>query len=301
MAVPLSVKGDVLGVMLLEEAMAPHRSLERWTEIVSGIAHQTALAIQSDRLQQEMAGRERLERELQLAREIQQTLMPRQLPDLLGWELAVLCLPARQVGGDFYDFFELPDGRLGLVIADVADKGMPAALFMALTRTLVRAAALEEPSPAAALARTNNLLVPDAEQGMFVTAIYAVLSIETGELVYANAGHNPPLLSRAETGQLEPLAKGGMALGVLADSEADDHRSILEPGDSLVFYTDGITEAFSPEGDIFGEELLQTAIKDTDGLSAQATLDRIHESVLSFSGGTSQSDDLTLMVVRRSR
>ena len=300
MAVPLSVKGDVLGVMLLEEAMAPHRSLERWTEIVTGIAHQTALAIQSDRLQQEMAGRERLERELQLAREIQQTLMPRQLPDLPGWELAVLCLPARQVGGDFYDFFELPDGRLGLVIADVADKGMPAALFMALTRTLVRAAALEEPSPAAALARTNNLLVPDAEQGMFVTAIYAVLSIETGELVYANAGHNLPLLSRAETGQLEPLAKGGMALGVLADSEADDHRSILEPGDSLVFYTDGITEAFSPEGDIFGEELLQTAIKDTDGLSAQATLDRIHESVLSFSGGTSQSDDLTLMVVRRS-
>ena len=129
MAVPLSVKGDVLGVMLLEEAMAPRRSLERWTEIVTGIAHQTALAIQSDLLQQEMAGRERLERELQLAREIQQTLMPRELPDLPDWEMAVLCLPARQVGGDFYDFFELPDGRMGLVIADVADKGMPAAFF----------------------------------------------------------------------------------------------------------------------------------------------------------------------------
>ena len=140
LAAPLSVKGDVLGIMVLEESGAAHRSRDRWLEIINGIAHQAALAVQSDLLQQEMAKRERLERELQLAHEIQQTFMPNRWLDLPGWDLAFTWRAARQVAGDFYDFFELPDGRLGLVIADVADKGMPAALFMAITRTLVRAA-----------------------------------------------------------------------------------------------------------------------------------------------------------------
>jgi sigma-B regulation protein RsbU (phosphoserine phosphatase) len=299
LAVPLSVKGDLLGVMVLEEVHAPRRSRGRWLEIINGIAHQAALAVQSDLLQQEMAERERLERELQLAREIQQTFMPGQWFDLPGWDLAFTWRAARQVGGDFYDFFELPGRRLGLVIADVADKGMPAALFMALTRTLVRAAALEETSPAAAMARVNDLLVPDAQSGMFVTAIYAVLSLETGELVYANAGHNLPFLLRARTWELEPLEKGGMALGVMEGVRVVEHTVFLEPGDSLVFYTDGITEAFSSDGEIYGEERLRAAIQDASAASAQAVLAAIDASVDTFIADATPSDDRTLMVLRR--
>jgi serine phosphatase RsbU (regulator of sigma subunit) len=299
LAVPLSVKGDLLGVMMLEEAHASRRSRGRWLEIINGIAHQAALAVQSDLLQQEMAERERLERELQLAHEIQQTFMPGRWFDLPGWDLAFTWRAARQVAGDFYDFFELPGRRLGLVIADVADKGMPAALFMALTRTLVRAAALEETSPAAAMARVNDLLVPDAQSGMFVTAIYAVLSLETGELTYANAGHNLPFLLRARTWELEQLEKGGMALGVLEGVRVVEHAVFLEPGDSLIFYTDGITEAFSPGDEIYGEERLRVAIQDASAASAQAVLAAIDASVDTFIADATPSDDRTLMILRR--
>ncbi len=301
LAVPLSVKGDVLGVMVLEQVEGPHRSRDRRLEIITGIGRQAALAVENDRLQREMAERERLERELQLAHDIQQTFMPSQLPQLHGWELAFTWHAARQVAGDFYDFFELPDRQLGLVIADVADKGMPAALFMALTRTLMRAAALEEPSPAAALVRVNDLLVPDAQHGMFVTAVYAVLSLETGKLAYANAGHNLPLLLRSRTGELERLGKGGMALGVLAGLRMDERIVALEPEDCLIFYTDGITEAFSPEGDIYGEDRLQTTVRSASGSSAQAMLEAIGDSVVVFAGGATPSDDRTLMVLRRSK
>jgi sigma-B regulation protein RsbU (phosphoserine phosphatase) len=299
LAVPLSAKGDVLGIMLMGEAGESSHFGERRLEIITGIAQQTALAVQNDRLQEEMAERQRLERELQLAREIQQTFLPSQLPRLPGWELAVAWRAARQVAGDFYDVFELPGGRLGLVIADVADKGMPAALFMALTRTLMRAAALEEESPAGALARVNDLLVPDAQHGMFVTAIYAVLSLETSELAYANAGHYPPLLLRSETGKLEQFGKGGIALGVLGGAQFEDRVVSLEPGDYVIFYTDGVTEAFSPEGDIYGEERLRATIRAAAADSAQAMLDAIDDAVVTFVGEGSPSDDLTLEVLRR--
>ncbi|MFQ6100379.1 MAG: GAF domain-containing protein [Anaerolineae bacterium] len=301
LALPLSVKGDVLGVMILEEGDTSRRFRQktRRLEIINGIAHQAALAIQSDLLQQEMAERERLERELQLAHEIQRTFIPERSPNLPGWELAFAWRAARQVAGDFYDFFELPGKRLGLVIADVADKGMPAALFMALTRTLMRAAALEEPSPATALARVNDLLVPDAQSGMFVTLFYGVLSLETGELVYANAGHNPPLLLRSGTGELERLCKGGMALGVLEVVQLEERAVLLETDDCLVLYTDGITEAFSSEGDMYSEERLRATVQAADGHSAQAVLDAIDSSVIAFIGDTPPSDDRTLMVLRR--
>jgi sigma-B regulation protein RsbU (phosphoserine phosphatase) len=300
LALPLSVKGDVLGVMLLEESAPSGRLRERRLEIITGIARQTALAVQNDLLQQEMAERERLERELQLAHEIQQTFMPGRLPQLPGWELAVTWRAARQVAGDFYDFFELPGGRLGLVIADVADKGMPAALFMTLTRTLVRAAALEEESPRAALARVNDLLVPDAQQGMFVTGVYAVLLLETGQLIYANAGHPPPLLLHSRTGELEQLGTGGMALGVLPGINLKERIVSLESGDTLIFYTDGVTEAFSPEDAIYGEGRLRATIRAAGGASAQAMLDAIIDSVTAFVGDNPPSDDITLMVLRRS-
>lgn len=267
---------------------------------MTGIAQQAALAVQNDRLQEEMAERERLERELQLAREIQETFMPERLPDLPGWELAVIWRAARQVAGDFYDVFELPDRRLGLVIADVADKGMPAALFMALTRTLMRAASAEERSPADALRRVNDLLVPDAKHGMFVTGLYAIVSLETGRLIYASAGHHPPLVLRHDDQNLEQLERGETALGVLEGTKFRDHEGVLLMGDCMILYTDGVTEAVSPEGTFYGEGRLRHVIQRPceDG-SAEATLDRIVGSVADFVGDNPPSDDLTLMVLRR--
>ena len=298
-AVPMLVMGDVLGVMLVEEADKSHHLRDRRLELITGIAQQAGLAVQNDRLLQERAQRERLERELQFAHELQEAFMPSGLPHLPGWELAATWQAAREVGGDFYDFFELPDGKLGLVIADVADKGMPAALFMSLTRTLVRAAALEAASPAGVLARVNDLLVPDAQDGMFVTAFYAVLSLQTGQLAYARAGHNPPLLLRPRTGEEEWLRTEGMVLGVLEGIHFGERIVALEPGDVLVFYTDGVTEAFSPGGDIYGEGRLQAAIEAAADTPAQAMLEAICASVSDFVGDNPPSDDLTLMVLRR--
>jgi len=299
LAVPLSMQNQVLGVMLLEEAAAPRHSLDRRHEIINGIAQQVAVALQNDHLRREVAERERLERELQLAHQIQRTFIPSELPHLPGWELAASWRAARQMAGDFYDLFELPGRRMGLVIADVADKGMSAALFMVLTRTLVRAAALEEPSPAAVLARVNDLLVPDAQQGMFVTAFYAVVSLETGEVAYASAGHNLPLLLRPRSGELDLLAKGGMALGVLEGNRFQDQVTSLEPGDSLILYTDGVSEAFSSEGDIYGEERLRQSIRAADGASARAVLEAIDRDMAAFVGDGPPSDDVTLVVLHR--
>ena len=321
LAFPLSVKGEVVGVFLVEEPERAsggsvmgggtiRRLREKRLEITTGISQQAALAIQNDRLQYEMLARERLEQEFQLARQIQRTFLPHHLPDLPGWSLDVLWRTAREVGGDFYDIFDLPDGRLGLVMADVADKGMPAALFMVLARTLVRATVQGIASPGEVLARVNDVLVPDAHQGMFITLVYAVLDLKTGELVYANAGHNPPLLLRNRSLTIEQLEKSGMALGVLDGNQMDERTVQLEPGDYLVFYTDGVTEAFSPEGDMYGDERLEATIRgEADwvmDLKAEATagtagemLEAIDDSVCVFVGDSLPYDDLTLMVVRR--
>jgi serine phosphatase RsbU (regulator of sigma subunit) len=299
-AVPLSVKGDVLGGLLAGESGGHGGFDERRLEIIRGIAQQAALAVQNDRLQQEMAERERLERELQLAREIQQTFMPEHLPEFPGWDLAVIWEAARQVAGDFYDVFQLPEGRLGLVIADVADKGMPAALFMALTRTLMRAAAAEERSPADALGRVNDLLLPDARHGMFVTGLYAILSLESGTLVYANAGHHPPLILRSSDRRLEQLERGEMALGVLDGVQFHEHESKLMGGDCMILYTDGVTEALAPSGALFGEDRLRAIIEQLCAHdSAQEALDKILTAIADFVSDSPPSDDLTLMVLRR--
>jgi sigma-B regulation protein RsbU (phosphoserine phosphatase) len=303
MGFPLSVKGEVLGVMMLEEAQTSKGSREKRIELITGITQQAALALQNEQLQQARLGRERLDRELQLAHEIQETFMPDQLPELPGWEIAAIWRAARQVAGDFYDLIELPDGKLGIVIADVADKGMPAALFMTLTRTLLRATVREEStrgqkSPSQVLAQVNDLLVPDTRHGMFVTAFYAVLSPQGGLLTYANAGHNSPLVLRAGSEQLEHLDRGGMALGVVKGTHSEEHAITLNHGDRVLFYTDGVTEAISPQGELYGNQRLYQLLASTGG-TAQDTLDVVDAAVRAHIGAASPSDDLTLIVLRR--
>jgi len=297
-AVPLFIKSDLFGFMLIEEAPGGLRFRTRRLDIINGIAQQAALAIQNDLFQAETVIRERLETEVQLARQIQQTFIPDELPVLEGWEIAARWLTARQVGGDFYDVMQLPGKRIGFFIADVADKGIPAALFMALTRTLVRAAVVETDSPAEALRRVNDLLIPDTHQGMFVTAVYAVLYPETGELVYANAGHNPPFWLNRE-GKIEGLARTAMALGVVEGAEVKEQRIQLEPEEILLFYTDGLSEAIAQNGDFFGEKRIMDALKTNAGLSAEEILESIENDLGEFVGEEIQSDDLTLLLLRR--
>ncbi|HET6595985.1 MAG TPA: GAF domain-containing protein [Anaerolineales bacterium] len=297
-AVPIGVKDDLYGVMLIEEATGGLRFRSRRLEIITGIAQQAALAIQNDLLQKEMVVRERLETEVQLARQIQQTFIPETLPQFADWELAARWKTARQVGGDFYDVFDLPNRRLGLFIADVADKGVPAALFMALTRTLVRAAVTELESPAEAMKRVNDLLIPDTKQGMFVTAIYAVLNMEKNELTYVNAGHNPPLWIKCN-GEIERLRRTGIALGAAEEVVFDQRTIPLEKDDNILLYTDGLTESFNNDGEFFGEERLIESIQTNRCSSASELLDVVETALLNFVQDMPPADDLTMLVLRR--
>ena len=320
-AFPLSVQDEVLGVLLIEEpdpvpvyVLAGESSQRRLRakrlEITTGISQQASLAIQNAHLQQEMVDRGRLERELQLARDIQRTFLPHDLPDLPGWDLSVRWQPAREVGGDFYDYFMLPGNRFGIVIADVADKGMPAALYMTLIRTLIRATLYEVDSPSEVLARVNDVLEAENEQGMFVTLFYGVISLESGLLTYTNAGHNPPYWLKHRSGELQPLLKGGMALGVLPGNRVEERLITLEPSDYLILYTDGVTEAISEKGEFYGDERLHKTILDTVVGASNAggaardlpvldVVDAIDDSINSFLESDARSDDLTLVVIKR--
>jgi serine phosphatase RsbU (regulator of sigma subunit) len=304
-AYPLAVKGVVYGIMVTEEELSErgtpsYHIRERRMEIITGITQQTALALQNDILQIEALIRERLDRELQLAREIQSNFMPEHLPYLPGWELNVKWKPARQVGGDYYDVIELPNGDIGLVIADVADKGMPAALFMTLVRTLLRATSRENKSPSRALKEINDLLVPDAKNGMFVTLFYGILNPDNGKFIYANAGHVPPILVSNNGTELIDLVPSGMALGVLPGISMEEKQLQLLPGDKLICYTDGVSEAFSAGGEMYGTFRLKNLISiESNKLSTSELLEAIVNEVYRFSDSSSLSDDLTLIAVCR--
>jgi serine phosphatase RsbU (regulator of sigma subunit)/putative methionine-R-sulfoxide reductase with GAF domain len=299
MAFPLLIKGAFYGAFLVEETAKARRFRHKRIEIITSIAQEAALSIQNEHLQRQMRDRARLEHELQLARRIQQTFLPQQLPELEGWELAAHWETAREVGGDFYDVIELPRQRLGLLIADVSDKGMPAALFMALTRTLVRAVVRETLSPAEVLRRVNNLIIPDNHQQMFVTAVYLLISAESGEVRYANAGHNPPLWIQAASGNIQPLPPTGMALGVVENARIEERTLPLRSGDVLLLYTDGLTEAFSAEGEMFGEARLRALLQHEAWHSAPALLQSIQNQVRAFVGDAPLTDDMTLLAARR--
>lgn len=250
LVIPLIAKGTLVGAMLVDrgaEVGVPHRRMN----ILNGIAHQAALAIETARLQAESSERQRLERELEVAQRIQRSFLPQQLPQLPGWQIATFYRAARQVGGDFYDFIPLKSGKWGIVIADVADKGVPAALFMALCRTNIRAAAFSREDPVETLIRVNELLLSDSRSDMFVTVWYGVWDPLSGELVYANTGHNPPLLLSANGTSTELMAKG-IALGVVDKLKLERKSIALATGDVLIAYTDGITDALRSDGTEFG-------------------------------------------------
>jgi len=297
LGLPLVARGHLVGAMLVDHPALGGQIDARRQSILNGIAHQTALALENARLQAEASAAERLERELEVARDIQRSFMPQVFPVEEGWDVAATYRAARQVGGDFYDFFALGEHHWGLVVADVADKGVPAALFMALCRTLLRAVGISRLSPAAVLTRVNELLLRDTRSELFVTVWYGMWDAQTGEIAFSSAGHNPPLVVRAD-GSAEQLDIRGIALGVIPNVELNERVARLGPGDVLVAYTDGVTEALRSDSAEFGVMGLQSAITGLRRKSAAEIAGGILKAVDGFAGDMAQFDDITVVVLK---
>jgi sigma-B regulation protein RsbU (phosphoserine phosphatase) len=241
---------------------------------------------------------ERTEYEMETARGIQQSFLPESPPKIDGFELAALNLPARQVGGDFYDFIPVSSDKWGIVIADVSGKGVPAALFMALSKTLVRANVSDNITAAQAIEKANYTISQEAKMGMFVTLFYAVLAPEKKRLQYVNAGHNPPFVIKRSSGDVTLLKASGIAMGVMDDAVLEEKEIILDPNDVVVFYTDGITEAVNAKNEQFGEKrLIETITRNTD-LPVNDLITRVKDEVFTFAQGQPQFDDFTLVLLK---
>src|ERR687893_648313 len=255
------------------------------------------LSVMEPAFEQEMRERERIEQELRIARLIQQTLLPKTLPELPSYDVAAYYQPAREVGGDFYDFLQLPDGRLGLFVGDVSGKGVPAAIVMAITRTLLRSA-YHLGSPGEILKQVNDSLLPDIPPNMFVTCLAALLDSRTGRLQYANAGHDLPYLRHAAG--VSKLQATGMPLGLMPDMSYEEKEITLQPGESILLYSDGLVEAHSPQREMFGFPRMQRYVGEHP--EGAALIDSLLSELAHFTGVEwEQEDDITLLTLQRLR
>ena len=266
---------------------------------LEALSGSVAIAIENARAMEERAALRALRREIEIASDIQQSIVPRNFPEPPGrdgFDLYAAMIPASDVGGDFYDFFLLGPSQLAVVIGDVSGKGIPAALFMAVSRTLLKATALSVPSPATSLQHVNRLLHAENSSGMFVSLFYGILDTRSGRLVFSNGGHNPPLVVRAGTGAQPLEVKTGCVLGVFDDAVYEDATTTLLPRDTLLLYTDGVTEAMNPADELYGEERLRQLLRNPAD-SPRTLIDDIVADVKRHSGEAAQSDDITLLAV----
>lgn len=294
---PLGTGADVIGelTVIVDE---PNYYTEEHAEILKAFADQASAAIERARLYEQSIQQARIRQELETAYRIQSSFLPREIPHPEGWEIAASWQPAREVGGDFYDFLPFDDGRIGFLIADVSGKGVPAALFMALARAIFRTLALGEEIPLPQLmGRVNNGIQENNRARFFVTLFYGVLNPVTGDLEVVNAGHNPPLhISSTRT---VSISNGGPALGLFPDLTFEGRKLTVQHGDIFAFYTDGITEAINADEEEFGEKRLKNCLQEHRQRSAQEIVNTIHREVKSFVGDEPPFDDATLVVIKR--
>ena len=300
LVVPLVSQGELIGLLNLGPRLSEQEYSADDRKLLSDLAGQVAPALRLGQLvrEQEAEARslERIEQELKVAQLIQQQFLPHQLPELGGWQVAAFYRPAREVGGDFYDFIELPDGKVGVVIGDVTDKGVPAALVMASTRSILRSDATRLNSPGQVLERVNELLVPDIPAQMFVTCLYGILDPQTGTFVFANAGHNLPYVGSGES--VRELRATGMPLGLLPGSKYEEKTATLAAGESILLHSDGIAEAHNTEREMFSFERLAEIVgraRRGDELIDAVMLEHDHF----IAGGDGQEDDITLVALTR--
>jgi predicted ester cyclase len=294
-------RGELMGVAptgkdLTNRAIVIHRIVEGKIAEEWGMGT-IGLKLRGQRLEQEMRERERVEQDLRVARSIQQASLPKEVPELEGWQITPYYQPAREVGGDFYDFLELEGGRLGLVVGDATGKGVPAALVMATTCGMVRTAALAVDSPGEVLTRANEALSARIPPNMFVTCFYAMLDPKTGSLTYANAGHDLPYLRR--NGDAAELRARGMPLGLMPGMGYEEKETIVQAGESALFYSDGLVEAHDPKGKMFGFPRLRALV--AEHAEERSLGDFLMEELWSFTGeGWEQEDDIALLTLERS-
>ena len=305
LVVPLVSQGELIGLLNLGPRLSQQEYSADDRKLLSDLSTQTAPSVRVAELvrqqQREAQERERIEQELKVARVIQQTLLPKTLPKLPGYDVAAYYQPAREVGGDFYDFLELEDGRLGLVVGDVTDKGIPAALVMATTRAMLRTAAQRLFSPGDVLRRANETLVTDIPPNMFITCLYAILEPESGRLHYANAGQDLPYRRRAGRSQgAEELKARGMPLGLMSGMEYEEKEILLEKGESILFYSDGLVEAHDPHHEMFGSPRLQGLV-GAHRSGGSSLIGFLLSELTRFTGEDwEQEDDITLVTLERS-
>jgi sigma-B regulation protein RsbU (phosphoserine phosphatase) len=271
--------------------------------VFKSISEQSAFALYNAIIYSEASEKKRLDHDLQIARDIQRILLPSQPPPIDGFDIAGINIPARQVSGDYFDYIRVDDDRLGVVIADVSGKGVPASLIMAICRSVLRAEARLGQSPAEVLRKVNRQLYPDIKEDMFISMAYVILDHKNNHVTLSRGGHDAPLLYRAATGEVEILKPPGMALGIdsgdVFDRITGDLSVPLERDDRLVLYTDGVTEMLDANGDEFGPERMVRSVRASASEGAQGVIARLTDDVRNFAGGHPQNDDITLIVVRK--
>jgi serine phosphatase RsbU (regulator of sigma subunit)/anti-sigma regulatory factor (Ser/Thr protein kinase) len=301
LVVPLVSQGELIGVLNLGPRLSEQDYSSDDRRLLDSLAAQAAPALRVGQLVREQEAeavtRQRFEQELEVARLIQQNFLPKELPELPGWQVAAYYQPAREVGGDFYDVIPLPDGRVAFVVGDVTDKGVPAALVMSATRSVLRASAQRLIEPGIVLERVNDHLFPDMPEKMFVTCLYGVLDPESGLLRFANAGHDVPYVKTADG--VEELRARGMPLGLMPGMKYEEMEAVLAPGESVLLHSDGIVEAHDPDREMFGFPRLKETVADAPG--GQQLIDRVLRDLARFTGvGADQEDDITMVTLERS-
>jgi sigma-B regulation protein RsbU (phosphoserine phosphatase) len=298
LAVPLGVADKVFGIIYADSPIAEGRFTEDHLKVLTTLASVAAIRVENNRLIESRLDRERLERELALASEIQQRFQPTAPPIVPGYELQGISFPCYEIGGDYYDFIERDDGRLIIALGDVSGKGTAAALLMSSLHAAVHAQSASHDSLVGTISAVNRYLADNIPSNRFVTLFYAELDPESGALSFLNAGHNPPLIVHA-AGTVEQLASGGLPLGIKPDAEYREGRTQLQRGDVLCIYSDGVTEAVSPTGEEFGPTRLYEVVSRNIDASAAGIRDRIESALTKFAQGTSAADDITLVIVKR--
>ena len=311
LAVPLGIGADpnapapagaegqsIFGMIYADSPLTESRFTEDHLKVLTTLGSVAAIRVENTRLLEEHLEQERLERELQLAREIQQRFQPTSPPHVEGYELQGISFPSYQIGGDYYDFIKCPDGRLVVALGDVSGKGTSAALLMSSLHAAVHAQVAACRPLGESIRAVNRYLADNTPGNRFVTLFYAELDPEAGTLAFINAGHNPPLIAHG-AGTVEQLAPGGLPLGILPDGDYREGRTLLQPGDVLVAYSDGVTETQNPKGEEFGPARLQSVVQQNLDRTASGIRDKIESALSAFAQGTPAGDDITLLIVKR--
>jgi len=297
--VPIQLDTQMLGTLSVRRAASAPAFTQNDAQLLRLFANQAAIAIENARLFALALEKSRMDRELQVALRVQRSLMPETNPKIPGYQVAGLWRPAREVSGDFYDFIPLEDGKWGIVIADVCDKGMPAALFMATTRSVLRASLRNALNIATAIERANQIMMADSRSGMFVTLVVAVLDPRTHSIEYVNAGHNPPLWRHHSSLRLERFHRTGLPLAILQTSGYESRHIELAPNDVLLFYTDGVTDAMNEREARFGETRFTRLLKANPQTDAATLVHTIDRAVQEFVGNQPVFDDVTIVALQR--